>query len=399
MSLKQGLFLTVLASALVACGGGGDGYYSDSNDNNNTPTTPNTDLNEAQTALKLLKREGQFLFGAMDNLNANQDKGAIDHALDTFGNGVMTLAIAVQSKLATNVSSFTYYETCHTAFEKSEPDSSQPASIPTTPAETPTLTDSRGCYVIHGNAIKTLLGSAYQNWDFDLSASDLKDLKPNGVDLNAYIGQTSVIIYKNQNTDKNLNDIVVTGKFSYPYLQSWNLNQSAQIRYVTIPDSDGSIGGFNLYNDPTSRDGHLYVVQADSSYAVLTNDNPNTPNIEPVTFTVNSTPGNQATTLRIKNDLTQILDLPNVTILNGQRIENEMPNINQSSISGSIYMEALDVFKFIQTANGSVLKFKNNLTVDANGVSIKLDLNGSSTNNNGKISSVLTAPTAQTLNF
>ncbi len=48
----------------------------------------------------------------MDNLNASQDKGAIDHALDTFGNGVMTLAIAVQSKLAANVSSFTYYETC-----------------------------------------------------------------------------------------------------------------------------------------------------------------------------------------------------------------------------------------------------------------------------------------------
>ncbi len=86
-------------------------------------------------------------------------------------------------------------------------------------------------------------------------------------------------------------------------------------------------------------------------------------------------------------------------ILNGQRIENEMSNSNQSSISGSIYMEASDVFQFIQTANGSVLKFKKNLTIDANGASIKLDLNGSSTNNNGKISSVLTAPTAQTLNF
>lgn len=183
------------------------------------------------------------------------------------------------------------------AFEEFDPDSPQPASTPTTPAEIPALSDTRGCYVIYGNTIKTLLGSAYQNWDFDLSASDLKDLKPNGVDLNTSIGQTSVIIYKNQNADKNLNDIVVTGKFSYLYQQSWNLNQSAQIRYVTIPDSDGSIGGFNLYNDPTSRDGHLYVVQADSSYAVLTNDNPNTPNIEPVTFTVNSTPGNQATTL------------------------------------------------------------------------------------------------------
>lgn len=86
-------------------------------------------------------------------------------------------------------------------------------------------------------------------------------------------------------------------------------------------------------------------------------------------------------------------------ILNGQRIENEMSNSNQSSISGSIYMEASDVFQFIQTANGSMLKFKNNLTIDANRASIKLDLNGSSTNNNGKISSVLTAPTAQTLNF
>ncbi len=31
--------------------------------------------------------------------------------------------------------------------------------------------------------------------------------------LEQYIGQTSVIIYENQNKDKNLNNIVVTGKF------------------------------------------------------------------------------------------------------------------------------------------------------------------------------------------
>lgn len=63
------------------------------------------------------------------------------------------------------------------AFEESDPDSPQPASTPTTPAEIPALSDTRGCYVIYGNTIKTLLGSAYQNWDFDLSASDLKRLK------------------------------------------------------------------------------------------------------------------------------------------------------------------------------------------------------------------------------
>ncbi len=383
MTFLKGTLALSLSLILSACGGGGgDGYFGKENgssDNNSNTTHPDKVL--AQSTLDSLKKEGQYLFGNYDPNDATTAKGYIDHALDTFGNGVIKLSIDVKAKFDKNSPLFTYYKTCHTSFDEETPDNSSTAS-----EVTPLPTDTRSCYVINGNSIKTLLGTEYANWDFEVTSADLKNLKPNGIDLNNYIGMTSVIIYENQNADKNLNDIVVTGKFSYPYQQSWSLSQITQIRYVSIPNSDGTNGGFNIYQDPTSIDGQLFVVQADSSYSVLTNDNPNTPNIEPVSFTINSIPGDATAlaTYRIKASGEQVLNLPSITALSGTRIENEAPSSNTQSFTGSIHLEGNNIFTFKKAMNGTILKFKHIF----NGITFE----GQSTNNNGTVNTILTQP-------
>ena len=385
MKLIKGCLTLTLVSLLAACGGS-DGYYNSNSSPDETPqpNTPSSELDAARTTLASLKKEGMFLFGNYDPNDATTAKGYIDHALDTFGNGVIKLSIDVKAKFDKNSPLFTYYKTCHADIAEENSDNPPAAS-----EVTPLPTDTRGCYVINGNSIKTLLGTKYANWDFEVTTTDLKNLKPNGIDLNNYIGMTSVTIYENQNTDKNLNDIVVTGKFSYPYQQSWNLSQTSQIRYVSIPDSDGTNGGFNIYKDPTSIDGQLFVVQADSSYSVLTNDNPNTPNIEPVLFTINSIPGDAIATYRIKASGEQILNLPSITALSGTRIENEEPSANTESFTGSVYLEGPDIFTFKKSLNGTILKFKHIF----NGITYE----GTSINNNGTISTTLTQPSG--INF
>ena len=334
----------------------------------------------AKTTLDSLKKEGQYLFGDYDPNDSTTAKGYIDHAMDTFGNGMIKLSIDVKAKFDKSSQLFTYYKTCHTAFEDTLDNSSAASEVTSLPA------DTRSCYVINGNSIKTLLGTEYANWNFEVTATDLKNLKPNGIDLNNYIGITSVIIYENQHTDKDLNNIVVTGKFSYPYQQSWNLSQTTQIRYVSIPDSDGTNGGFNIYQDPTSIDGQLFVVQADSSYSVLTNDNPNTPNIEPVSFTINSVPDDATVlaTYRIKASGEQVLNLPSITALSGTRIENEAPSNNAQSFTGSIHLEGNNIFTFKKAMNGTILKFKH--------VFDGITFEGQSTNNNGTINTTLAQP-------
>lgn len=103
MKLIKTTLAMTLSSLLVACGGGGsDGYYNDqSNNSGNTPppTTPSTDLDEAQLTLNALKQEGQFLFGNYDATDATTAKGYIDHALDTFAQGPLQLAIDTKKPL------------------------------------------------------------------------------------------------------------------------------------------------------------------------------------------------------------------------------------------------------------------------------------------------------------
>ena len=85
--------MMTLSGLLVACGSGGsNGYYNQPNNGGNI-TTPSTDFNEAQKTLDSLKLEGQFLFGNYDPTDATTAKGFIDHALDTFAQGPLQLAI------------------------------------------------------------------------------------------------------------------------------------------------------------------------------------------------------------------------------------------------------------------------------------------------------------------
>ena len=381
MKFNKSVLVITLSGFLAACGGGGsDGYYGNTPTNGENTVNPSETTSEQQKFLEEhLKREGSFLFGLLNINDPTTQKGYIDHALDTFGNGVLDLAVNVHDKFTqldvnaiknkTSTNGFIYFDDCHA--NDDEP------TEPTEPTED-TITIKQGCYVITGNDIKNLLGATYNGWKFEVLASDLNNLQPKE-GLEQYVGQTSVIIYENQNLDKNLNNIVVTGKFSYPYRQSWGLKQDNQIRFVTIPDADGTNGGFNIYNDPTSLDGKFYVVQADSSYSVLTNDNPNTPNIEPVTFTIHSTPGTQISSFRVKNTGTQVLDLPNITAVSGQRIENETPTTNNKSISGSIYIEGKNVLNFLQAQAGSMISYNHNLTVDADEKTVTGTVTGTST--------------------
>ena len=153
-----------------------------------------------------------------------------------------------------------------------------------------------------------------------------------------------------------------------------------------ITSESKTYGALSIYKDPTSTDGDLYILQNNSSFDVFTNDNPNTPNIEPVTFSINSIPGDTTTlaTYRIKNSLEQVLDLPNITAISGTRIENETPSSNTESFTGSIHLQGLNIFTFRNAANGSTLNFKhifNNITFE-----------GQSVNNNAKVTTTLLQP-------
>lgn len=347
-----------LTSLITACGGD-DGYYEKQNTIEGDNSLEIIESNETKFFEDHIHREGSILFGELDINNASTQKGYIDHALDTFGNGILKLAIDVHSKFHQHKTEFTYYENCH----------ANPDENPVSEAIEIQEKITQGCYVIHGDKIKSLLGNKYINWNFDVKAADLTNLQPLD-DLENYIGKTSVIIYENQNADKNLNNIVVTGKFGYPYLQSWGLRQTEQIRFVNIPDADGSSGGFNIYKDPTYKQGQFYVIQAESSYSVITNDNPATPNIEPVTLTVGSSPGEVISSFIINTDGSQILDLPNVSAVTGQRIDNQTPSQNIKSISGSIYLSGSNVLNFLEKPLIGSLNYKHSLTLQLDDQSI-----------------------------
>ena len=118
----------------------------------------------------------------------------------------------------------------------------------------------------------------------------------------------------------------------------------------------------------------------------MINDNPNTPDVEPVSFTINSVPGDSKAiaTYRIRKSAEQVLDIPSVSAISGSRIENEAPSSNVQSFTGSIHLEGNNIFTFKKAVNGTLLKFKHVF----NGITFE----GQSTNNNGTINTTLTQP-------
>lgn len=398
MKLTQGVCGVTLAAFLTACGGGGnDGYYNQNSNSGSTttPTTPSPDQELATLVLNNVKQEGKYLFGAYDLNDEKLSKGYIDHALDTFAQGPLKLTLDIRKVDLTKYSDH-YRDKC---FIKS-------------------TTDYRACYVFKGEEIKTLL-TGYSDWDFDITADDLKNIKlsndnisPN---LQDYQSNTRIYIFENENNDKNFQDVTITGAFAYPFQQSWGLEQTKQKRFILInaatsdykitttalvqdpetgqpTEKEVTTGAMSVYKDNTSIDGDLYVVQGGSGFNVLINDNPNVPFAEPISFVVNSTPGNtNNATYKVMANNHQILSLPSITSLEGSRVENESPTTNAQKFNGSIYLEGQNIFTFKQSLNGTTLGFKHVI----NGVRIE----GQSINQNGTVSTTLKTPFMQKFTF
>lgn len=398
MKLTHGVCGITLAAFLTACGGGGDdGYYNQnsSSGSTTTPTTPSTDQELATSVLNSVKQEGKYLFGAYDLNDEKLSKGYIDHALDTFAQGPLKLTLDIRKVDLTKYSDH-YRDKC---FIKS-------------------TTDYRACYVFKGEEIKSLL-TGYSDWDFDITADDLKNIKlandntsPN---LEDYQSNTRIYIFQNENNDKNFQDVTITGAFVYPFQQSWGLEQTKQKRFVLInsttsdykittstivqdPDTgqptekEVTTGAMSVYKDNTSTDGDLYVVQSGSGFNVLINDNPNVPFAEPISFIVNSTSGNtNNATYQVKLSGSQVLSLPSITGIEGSRIENQSPTTNTQKFNGSIYLEGPNIFTFKQSPNGTTLNFKHVI----NSISIE----GQSINQNGTVSTTLKTPFMQKFTF
>lgn len=384
MNFIRGTLALSLSCVLVACGGGG-GYYGNDSSTEGPTTTPEVS-NEAKETLIKLKKEGQYLFGNYDPEDATAAKGYIDHALDTFAQGPLQLAVDTKKLFEKDKSDFIYHSECFGA-------------------EGNQIYENTACYILSGEknikrALNKISPNTYANWNFKVTKEQLASLKITPDQIEKFTGESFLIIFDNQNKDKAFNDIWVAGVFSYPYKQSWGLSQTEQLRIVSM-NGDGqyqitatdpitseskTYGALSIYKDPTSTDGDLYILQNNSSFDVFTNDNPNTPNIEPVTFSINSIPGDTTTlaTYRIKNSLEQVLDLPNITAISGTRIENETPSSNTESFTGSIHLQGLNIFTFRNAANGSTLNFKhifNNITFE-----------GQSVNNNAKVTTTLLQP-------
>ncbi|WP_180052661.1 MULTISPECIES: hypothetical protein [unclassified Acinetobacter] len=393
MKLIKTTLMMTLSGLLVACGGGGsNGYYGDNTSNpsdlnGENPTTISPI--ELTKQLEILKREGKFLFGNYDPNDASTVKGYIDHALDTFAQGPLQLSLDIRSIDLSKYKATNYRDKC---FYLSK-------------------TDYRACYVFVGENIKNIL-PGYTDWDFDITVDDLKNIKlqhdeisPN---LEAYESNTRIYVFENENGDKNFNDVTITGAFAYPFQQSWGLVQTQQKRFILInsetsdykitttaivkdpetgedTEREVTTGAISIYKDLTSRDGSLYNIQSGSGFNVLINDNPNIPFAEPISFVLPSTPGTTSSaSYRIKASGEQELILPSITTIDGTRIENESPEINEQKFTGSIKLTGPNIFKFKKAIN-ETLSFEHII----NGIAFK----GTSTNNNGTITTTLTQPT------
>lgn len=297
MKLVQGTLAIALSTLLVACGGGGSsGYYDNNNTGGNTGggTTqpPAVDLVAAKAQLDVLKREGQYLFGNYDPNDATTTKGYIDHALDTFAQGHYSflkifakwMSHSIRITIVQNVLTKVLLITVHATF-------------------------------LWVKKLKTLV-SGYNDWDFDITASDLKginlqhdEVSPN---LEDYQAPTMIFVFENENADKNFHDVTISGAFAYPFQQSWGLEQTKQKRFVLInqetsdykitftlseidsetgeaTEREVTTGAISIHKDLTSKDGELFKIRAGSGFNVLVNDNPNVSFAEPVSLRIEST--------------------------------------------------------------------------------------------------------------
>jgi len=396
MKFIKGTLTIALTSIIAACGGGGSkGYYNQSNGtgtNTEQPPVTSPELEVATTTLASLKKEGKFLFGNYDANDSSVAKGYIDHALDTFAQGPLQLTVDTKklfdkSKKEGSLSNyFKYYEKCFGG-------------------EGNQIYENTPCYALEGEenikaALNSISPNTYDNWSFKVGSDQLNSLKITPDQIKKFTGETFILIFDNQNVDKAWNDVWIAGVFGYPYQQSWGLTQSKQLRIVSMngegqynvtvtPPNEESktYGALSIYKDPKSLDSELFVLQNNSSFDVLINDNPSTPDVEPVSFVVNSVPGDASAlaTYRIKSSGDKVLSIPSLSAISGIRITNEVPSNNAQSFTGSIYLEGADIFTFKKSLNGTMLKFKhifNDITFE-----------GSSINNNGTVTTTLTKPT------
>jgi hypothetical protein len=202
--------------------------------------------------------------------------------------------------------------------------------------------------------------------------------------------------------------VTITGAFAYPFKQKW-VEQEHQKRFVLInestsdykitvttteidPETDLPVekevttGAFSTYKDLTSLDGELFMFEKGSGFNVLINDNANVSFAEPISFIFNSTPGDlsSSSSYRIKNNGEKELKLVNITAIDGTRVENEIPERNIQSFTGNISLTGKNIFSFKNETSGT-LNFEHMI----NNITFK----GTSTNNNGTISTTLTEPT------
>ncbi|MFV5509176.1 hypothetical protein [Acinetobacter sp. 197] len=394
MNFNKSALVITLSGFLAACGGGGsDGYYDKSpstGTNNGDHSSIPSGEQTPQQILDTIKREGQFLFGNYDPNDATTAKGYIDHALDTFAQGPLQLSLDIRKIDLSTYKNSSYYRNKCFALSK---------------------TDYRACYVFVAEDIKNIL-PGYDNWDFDITVDDLKNIKlqhdevtPN---LEEYESNTRIYVFENENGDKNFHDVTITGAFSYPFQQSWGIQQTQQKRFVLIngstsdykitttaivadPETGEDIereittGAISIYKDLTSRDGSLYNIQSGSGFNVLINDNPNIPFAEPISLILNSSPGTTSSAnYRVRASGEQELILPSITTIDGTRVENETPDQNKQTFTGSIKLTGINILKFKQATSGT-LNFEHTI----NGTIFK----GTSTNNGGTISTNLSLPT------
>lgn len=459
ITIKTLLWASSSALALGLAGCGGDSSFIDkqngsgSGSGSGSDSTDNSALIAARAGfddlIASLQVEGGYLFGDYDATDPATQKGVVDHGIDTFTQGPLQLGIEVKKSFDSlsnpyaNPGNFTYRSNnCFVG-------DSDAINV--------------GCFVISGENLKNVLPTLYDTWDFEISKSDMAGLRLTSAQLDQFFGNTYVYILENDNDDKDLNDVFVVGSFSYPYQQSWNLNQTNQKRFVTInaegsnetvtyqnqlndddlfifggasnivrsfdgttnevvitgtgpvnteinafesPDFENALGtatvdgtgtfeirftkevtkgAFTVYDDPTSNNGKLYTMGNSVSMSVLINDNPNRPEPEIVDFSITSTPGDatSSSSYRVGTTGLKTLDLRNLTSLTGQRVENEEPDLNASSFSGSLRMSAIDIFQFSNQPNGSQLNFAYTL----NG----FDFTGTSTINGNKIDTSVVA--------
>jgi len=358
MDFLKGTLALSLSCLLTACGGG-DGYYNKDSSNIGGSDSTNTTTPEAiQKTFNSLKVEAASLFGHADS----EHKGYVDHAIDTYAQSILKITNDIRKLNFTAYKDSNYLDRCF-------PDSK---------------TDFRSCYVFQGDEINTLLGNEYSSWDFDINKGvdssgnaydDLanirlksSDIEPN---LEKYYGKTYLLVFSNENPQKNLQDIAIAGSFSHPFVQTNGLqkrfiliNEETSDYKITVTNLTNNtkniMGALSIYKVPaTSDNSEYYVTEAGSGFNTLINDNTNVAFAEPINFRIDSKLGVAPSTYKISKNI-ETLNLPSVSI-SGTRVEHDLPSLNAKEISGSIFIQGPNIFDFRKSAINSIFQFKHTL--------------------------------------